>query len=105
MKLERYNLIGASGGLSKLREVLPSILQCKSEHRHVADCATPEDAAYLAAQAKEIADMTACLDDIDILARGYDGYEKPESLKGLIDDLAALARTRKPMPIEKESGR
>ena len=49
--------------------------------------------------------MTACLDDIDILARGYDGYEKPESLKGLIDDLAALARTRKPMPIEKETRR
>jgi len=45
-----------------------------------------------------IADLLACLDDIMLLADDYDGYETPDKLKELIDEISALAKTRKPLP-------
>jgi len=44
------------------------------------------------------ADLLACLADIVILADDYDGYETPGKLRELIDEIAALAKTRKPLP-------
>ena len=46
----------------------------------------------------EINQILACLSDIAILAADYDGHETPDKLKGLIDEMADLARSRKPLP-------
>ena len=41
-----------------------------------------------------------CLSDIYGLTIGYDGYATVESLQGLVDEIGALARSRKPLPME-----
>jgi len=47
-------------------------------------------------------DLQECLDDIQIIASGYDGYCTDEGLMELIDELRELAATGRPVPIVKE---
>ena len=46
--------------------------------------------------------LNTCLSHIVILGHDYDGYESAADLKGLIDEMVELARSRKPLPIEGE---
>jgi len=52
-------------------------------------------------QAEQIAQLSACIDSVLVVAADYDGYTTVEGFKKLVYRLASIASSRRPEEIQK----
>jgi len=89
-----------SGGMLAPGKDQPGAVWRTEEERRAAWDVFVRMRCHLVAMTARAEKAEACLVDIADLCVDYDGYDHAPSLKGLIDEIKALARTKNPMPVK-----